>query len=232
MKKTVIFVLLIVIFTLAVLGAYKLITDKKDGEPLHAADPASGLKNQPVFAPVVTVADEPNITDISETKDPESNRDKDTQFTFYVEGTIEDFAASLFVSDFGFPEADNVYSIYIDAERFAYERVGNADIFCTESGAEMEIALHRDTTVEALLPSFTESSKDFTDIECKGVTDLESTGLNGYIVNANGAVECVRAYLIDHNGDAVTVVMSYTREMAGGYLRQMISMFDSFEFEG
>ncbi|MDO4811393.1 MAG: IS3 family transposase [Eubacteriales bacterium] len=61
MKKTVIFVLLIVIFTLAVLGAYKLITDKKDGEPLHAADPASGLKNQPVSAPVVTVADEPNI---------------------------------------------------------------------------------------------------------------------------------------------------------------------------
>jgi len=251
MRKILAALLIIILIAAIVFAAYKQFFAKKDQAEPGTSEPSEN--NQPGTVPDSPSVSDPvpdskpsspgtsetpsgtgdeNIKDETDKQPPlTSSRDKTATLSFSAEGNTEEFDTVLFISDFGKPEYDAKYSIYVDTDQFALTRGEDSDIFETESGAKMEISIHRGTTGEALSPSFMDSYIDFTDIEFDGNSAIGKTGLTGFTINASGAEKSSNAYLINFEGDVIAVVLTYSNEMAEGYFPRMLAMVDTFKIE-
>ena len=254
MKKLFSLLLVLIVLALIVFGAYKFYFSfiaKKDNaeQPSSSSsqsveaseEPKTASPASPSPASPSPAAQQPAQAEIkpeggqSETADDHKadaaipSRNETATLSVMLEGTNEEFGARLFTSDFGTPEKGTVYSFYYDDSRFAVSRSDGTDIFQTDSGAKMEISLYKNTTGEALSPSFLDSYIDFTDIEFEGNSSIGGTGMRGFIINASNASKNVRAYLINHEGDVIAFVMTFTDEMYEGYLPRMIAMMNTLE---
>ena len=249
-KKILSVILIVIIAALIALAAVKLLGKK---EPVKAEEappvtapaeenkpetkpeeqtpvkPAEPIKPDGSENPVIP--EEPQKPEEPEYRDVRSSRDEKATLFYSAEGAEQEFDCSLYVSDFGIPEAYTVYSIYYGDEYFTVSRDGNTDIFENEYGAKMQIALHRGVKADDIAPSFMDSYIDFTDIFFEAATPLGKTGLTGTQIDAYNNTDCARASLIEFEGDVNSVVISCGNEMLEVWFQQLVSMFNSFEIE-
>lgn len=233
MKKILAFILIVVILAAIGFAAYMLFF-KADNTPQADDTPDISDNSQPSNPILGTEPSEsenpiqsPDTTQKPVEMPITSNRDAKTVLKFSSGETEEQFEAELFVSDFGTPEYGVAYSIYIDNAFFAKSRDNDTDVFESETGFKLEISLHRNTTGEALSPSFMDSYINFTDIEFEGNSVIGATGLRGFTINASGEGNNSRAYLINYEGDVIAVVITYDDNASPCNIARVQTMIDT-----